>query len=223
MSLRNWPFPGVIPGTANVLYADPPWKFEHHSRRGEGRAAARHYPCMDLDALKALPVGDIAAPDCALFLWVVKTMLPEALDLIRAWGFTYKTVAFTWIKTRPSGREFMGNGFWTRGNPEQVWLATRGHPRRQSCGVRELLEDPCDWFEDGPDAIYAHLREHSRKPDEVRERIEQLMAPGPPGRDGRVELFARTAAPGWTAWGNQTALFSPTANQREPQWPTKND
>ena len=140
--LRAWPFPGLIPGSASVLYADPPWKFENYSRLGEGRGAARHYPCMGIDELMALPVGELAAPDCALFLWVVKSMLPEALDLIRAWGFTYKTVAFTWVKTRPTGREFINNGFWTRGNPEMVWLATRGAPQRQSRAVRELKERP---------------------------------------------------------------------------------
>jgi len=207
--LRNWPFPGIIPGTASVIYADPAWPFENYSRLGEGRGATRHYPTMSMDELRALPVGEIAAPDCALFLWVVKSLLPEALGLIDAWGFRYKTVAFTWIKTRPSGKEFINNGFWVRGNPEMVFLATRGRPRRQSRAVRELVEDPCDWFADGPDAIYAHAREHSRKPDEVRTRIEQLMQPGAPGRDAKVELFARQAAPGWLAWGNQTNKFTP--------------
>lgn len=211
--LRNWPFPGIIPGSASVIYADPPWHFENYSRLGEGRGAARHYPTMTLDDLKALPVGEIAAPDCALFVWIVKAMVPEALDLIRAWDFTFKTIAFTWVKTRPSGREFMNNGFWTRGNPELVFLATRGAPRRRSRGVRELVEDPCDWFEGGPDAIYAHAREHSRKPDEVRARIEALMEPGPPGRDARVELFARAPAPGWQAFGNQTDRFVPPTNE----------
>lgn len=207
--MRPWPFPGLIPGSASVIYADPPWRFENYSRRGEGKGATKHYNTMGMDALRALPVADLAAPDCALFLWVVKSMLPEALDLIRAWDFTFKTVAFTWVKTRPSKAEHITPGFWTRGNPEMVWLATRGRPQRRSRSVRELIEDPCDWFDDGPDAIYAHLREHSRKPDEVRDRIGQLMEPGPPGRDTKVELFARCAAPGWAAWGNQTTLFTP--------------
>lgn len=208
--LTPWPFIGLPPGSARVIYADPPWRFETYSLKGEGRSAQRHYGCMALPDIMALPVGRLAAPDCALFLWVVKSMLPEALDLIRTWGFAYKTVGFTWVKTRPTGREFINTGYWTRGNPEQCLLATRGRPQRVNRGVRELVEDPAEWWEDGPDAIYAHAREHSRKPDEVRERIAALMgADPPPHQPGThlVELFARTQAPGWKAWGNQTEKF----------------
>lgn len=192
-----WPFTGLAPGSARVIYADPPWRFNTYSAKGQARSPQKHYGCMSLDDIKALPVGKLAAADCALFLWVIKPMLPDALDVIRAWGFTYKTIAFTWVKTRPSGREFMNTGYWTRGNPELCLLATRGRPQRSSRGVRELVEASSD-------TIYAHAREHSRKPDEVRERIAQLVDHG--GGD-MVELFARTSADGWRAWGDEVGKF----------------
>lgn len=206
-----WPFFGMAPGSARIVYADPPWRFETRSERGQGRSPQRHYGCMALDDIMALPVARLAAPDSVLFLWIVKTMLPEALEVIRAWGFRYKTIAFTWVKTRPSGREFLNTGYWTRGNPELVLLASRGQPHRVSRAVRELVEDPADWWPDGPDAIHAHAREHSRKPDEVRDRIVRLMGEQPPPdapHTTMVEMFARTAHPGWLAWGNEAGRFA---------------
>lgn len=176
----------------NVLYADPPWLYCNWS---PGRAqsmpgAASHgrtvpYPCMPTRDICALPVQGLAAPDCVLFLWATYPMLPDALAVIGAWGFTYKSVAFTWVKLNPSGRGFAyGLGYWTRANPELCLLATRGHPKRVSKSVPNLLVSP--------------RREHSRKPDEVRERIVTLCGDVP-----RAELFARQRVPGWSAWGNE--------------------
>ena len=95
--------------------------------------------------------------------------LPQALELISTWGFTYKTVAFTWAKTTKDGRGYrMGLGYWTRKNTEQCLSATRGHPKRVDRGVRQLIVEP-------------RRREHSRKPDRVREDIERLVGgPYPP-------------------------------------------
>lgn len=174
-----------------VIYADPPWKFKCRSDKGLGRSADAHYECMRFEDLVKLPVSDLAARDCALFLWVTDPMLPKAMELIRAWGFEYKTVAFYWVKlnkrAKSDAEQFMGGGYWTRANPEQCLLATRGRPKRLSRSVRRLVVDK--------------LREHSRKPDVVRDRIEQLVA-GP-----YLELFARETKEGWAGWGNQVGLF----------------
>ena len=134
-------------------------------------------------------IAQYAERDCALFLWTTDTHLPQALDLIKAWGFEYKTVAFTWAKTTKKEKWHFGCGYWTRANPEQCWLATRGHPPRLAKNVRQLIVSP--------------VREHSRKPDEIYERIEQLV-PGP-----YLELFARcTPPPGWDAReSNELGLF----------------
>ena len=167
-----------------VILADPPWTFATYSRKGKGRSAEAHYDCMSLADIKALPVGDWAAADCALFLWITDPSLPQALEVIEAWGFVYKTVAFTWAKTTKDGAGFpIGCGYWTRANPEQCLLATRGRPQRLSRAVPQL--------------ILAPRREHSRKPDEVYERIEVLVA-GP-----YLELFARDQRIGWDSWGNE--------------------
>jgi N6-adenosine-specific RNA methylase IME4 len=172
----------VIPPHYGVILADPPWTFATYSAKGKGRSAEAHYNCMSLDAIKRLQVGNWAAPDCALFLWATDPLLPAALDVIAAWGFTYKTVGFYWAKTTKDGARFpMGTGYYTRANPEQCLLATRGHPKRISRSVRKLIVSP--------------RRLHSQKPDEVYERIEGL-SPGP-----YLELFARGQRPDWDSWG----------------------
>ncbi len=179
-------------GGYRIVYADPAWNFENWSYAGAGRAASRHYQTAGLSELCAMPVEALAAPDSVLFMWVSDPMLPEGLRLISSWGFAYKTVAFTWVKSKPSGAEHMGMGYYTRGNPEMCLLATRGHPPRPlDGGIRQLQQFP--------------VREHSRKPDEIHGLIER-MYPGP-----YVELFARTERKGWTSWGNETDKFKVAA------------
>jgi N6-adenosine-specific RNA methylase IME4 len=148
---------------------------------------------MDFAALSKLPVSQLAADDCALFLWATDPLLPRALELIKAWGFEYKTVGFYWVKLNAAAKEetdyFTGLGYWTRANPEQCLLATRGTPPRQAKDVRRLVVD--------------RRREHSSKPDAVRDRIERLV-------DGPyIELFARETKRGWDCWGDQADLFDP--------------
>ena len=134
-----------------------------------------------------MPVADLAAPDSALFLWATFPQLPEALRLIEAWGFTYKSVAFVWLKkNRKSESWFYGLGFWTRGNAEICLLATRGRPKRAARDVKQV--------------ILSHVERHSQKPEEARRRIEALMGDVP-----RIELFARASPPGWDVWGNEVA------------------
>ncbi len=167
-----------------VLYADPPWAWTKGKfvDRGRARSVEKEYATLSPEALARLPVGDWAAENAVLFLWATGPKLPVALDVIRAWGFTYKTIGFTWVKrNRRSPSWFWGLGFYTRANAEICLIATRGHPARRSASVHQIIESP--------------VGRHSAKPPEVRRRIEALY-------DGPyLELFARDRTPGWTAWG----------------------
>jgi len=175
------PFPA---GKFKVILADPPWDFRVRSPKGAGRSASQHYGTMPTKDICALPVADLADKDCALFLWATGTMLPDAFEVMKAWGFTYKSMAFTWIKVNKDGETpFTGMGFWTRQNAEYVLLGTRGRPKRLSASVHQVVLD--------------RRMKHSRKPDEVHRRIQQLIS-GP-----YIELFARRPFPGWAVWGNE--------------------
>lgn len=172
-----------------VIYADPPWDFATYSEKGENRSAKRHYDVMSNDDILNLPIGDMAADNCVLLLWATMPQLPLAFRAIERWGFTYKTVAFTWVKMNRKAVDtpFMGLGFWTRSNAELCLLATKGKPKRVGSDVRQVVMSP--------------VREHSRKPDEMYEMIERLVE-GP-----YVELFARHTRHGWDAVGNEAGLF----------------
>lgn len=169
----------------SIIYADPPWHYRTYSKKGKGRSADNHYPTMDIEDIKALPIREIAAKDCALFMWLTFPCMKEALEVIQAWGFEYKTVAFVWIKqNRKSDSLFWGMGYWTRANAELCVLATKGHPKRANTGVHQV--------------IVTHIEEHSKKTNEARERIVRLMGALP-----RIELFARQRPEGWDVWGNE--------------------
>lgn len=134
-----------------VILADLPWEFRAYSPKGDGRSAGKHYPTMELADIKALPVADIADKDCALFLWTVFPRLEDIFAVIKAWGFTYKTVAFAWVKqNKKSDSLFWGMGYWTRDNMELCLLATRGNPKRASAGAHQV--------------VVSRIQEHSRKP-----------------------------------------------------------
>ena len=132
---EDGPFAGLPRGYFRVAHVDPPWTFHAWSHRGDGKGACQHYRCQSLEDIIALPVDQLMAPDAALFLWVVQPMLPEALQVIRAWGFEYRTVAFVWNKMPASWsadqlplriKPRMGLGYHTRSGTEQCWLALRG-------------------------------------------------------------------------------------------------
>lgn len=168
-----------------IIYADPPWAYRAWNQKGAGRTAESHYPTMSIQDICNLPIGEIAAPDAVLFLWATPPQLPEAFRVIRAWGFTYKTVAFTWVKlNRKAPTPFWGLGSWTRANSELCLLAVKGSPKRISQSVHQVILSP--------------IQAHSQKPDEARIRIVRLMGDLP-----RIELFARERRPGWDAWGNE--------------------
>lgn len=179
-----------------AILADPPWKFEHWGKTYiSGRDPENHYPLMTKDTLLALPVLDLAAPDCVLFLWITWPLLELSLEVISRWGFRYKTCAFAWLKANNRQMDLLQDeltadmrlGYWTRANSEVCLLATRGKPKRLNADVRQ--------------GIIAPRREHSRKPDGIHERIERLVA-GP-----YLELFARQRRAGWHVWGNETDKF----------------
>ncbi len=169
-----------------MIYADPPWTYRFYSGEGiSGRdgLAQNIYKCMPLEDICAMSVKDLAAKDCVLMLWATMPLLQDALAVIEAWGFIYKTNGFAWIKTNRNGGLYMGMGYWTRSNPELCLLATRGQPKRISVNVEEVLMDP--------------VGRHSAKPERAAHRIEQLV-------DGPyLELFARRPRRGWDVFGNQ--------------------
>lgn len=192
---------GPLPlGRAGVIYADPPWHHRTRSPKGiTSRSPSAHYQTMSLQAIRALPVADLCARDCHLFLWTTGPHLPHALGVMDAWGFRYSSLAFVWIKQKKradgqSGMIFMdrrdlftGMGYTTRQNAELVLLGRRGSPPRLARDIHQVIVAP--------------RQEHSRKPHEAYERIERY-APGP-----RVELFARNSREGWDSWGNQVDKF----------------
>ena len=167
-----------------IIYADPPWSYRDKALAGN-RGAGCKYNTQSKDWIDNLPVHDLADKDCALFLWVTMPKLNECWDLIKMWGFEYKTVAFTWVKkNKRQDSWFWGMGRWTRANAELCLLATKGKPKRVSAGVHSVIDTP--------------IEKHSKKPNIVRNRIVELLGDLP-----RVELFAREKTEGWDIWGNE--------------------
>jgi len=165
-----------------IILADPPWSY-HDKLILQNEGAVNHYPTMSLENIKNLPIKDICNENCILFLWVTMPLLQEGLDVIKAWSFNYKTCAFCWIKTNPKANTiFKGIGRWVMGNAELCLLAIRGHPHRIAKNISQV--------------VLAHRRNHSQKPDEVKNRIVSLM-----GNLSRIELFAREKTEGWDAIG----------------------
>ena len=169
-----------------IIYADPPWSYRDKALAGN-RGACCKYPVQTQEWLLHLPVTSIAARDCCLFLWVTMPKLDEVFALISAWGFEYKTCAFTWVKrNKIAPTWFWGMGRWTRANAELCLLATKGSPKRVSAGVHSIIDTP--------------IGKHSAKPAIVRDRIVELCGDLP-----RIELFARDRVSGWDAWGNEVS------------------
>ena len=185
-----------------VITADPPVPFKVWSKKtkpGTGnRSAEDHYSTMDWQDLNDLApfVQSVAADDCCLFLWICQPLLLETLDMAKAWGFEYKTKAFSWCKTYHSGGFFVGMGYWTRANTEDVLLFTRGNPKRVHKDVRQLLASLYEKPYSVP-GVVAPMTRHSEKPEAVQDGVERLVK-GP-----YLELFARRQRPNWTCVGNE--------------------
>ena len=168
----------------NIIYADPPWSYRDKASAGN-RGASFKYDVQDHKWICGLPVENISDDNCVLFLWITMPQLPNVFEVIKEWGFVYKTCAFTWVKRnklQPSW--FWGMGNWTRSNSELCLLATKGKPKRVSAAVHSVVDTP--------------IEKHSKKPDVVKDRIVQLCGDLP-----RIELFARQKTEGWDAWGNE--------------------
>lgn len=171
----------------NIIYADPPWKYDDKLGTDIAKMGGydKYYKGMETKDICNLPIQNLADDNCILFLWATMPKLQEAFEVIKAWGFTYKTTAFTWIKLNPkSNTIFKGVGRWVMGNAELVLLATKGKPKRISKSISQV--------------IMAKRGKHSKKPDIVYRKIEELM-----GNLPRIELFARNKRQGWDTWGNQ--------------------
>ena len=167
----------------NIIYADPPYHFKHWNDETVTRKVP--YDVMSKEEIYNLPVQDICEKDCILFLWVTFPKLLDGLETMKQWGFIYKTVGFNWIKKNKKADSFFwGLGYWTRSNSELCLIGTKGKPKRKSMGVHQIVYEP--------------IREHSRKPDCVRDRIVELCGDLP-----RIELFARQRVKGWDSWGDE--------------------
>jgi N6-adenosine-specific RNA methylase IME4 len=165
-----------------IIYADPPWDYNDQGCQG---TMANHYKGMKLNDICSLPIRKIVDENCVLFLWATYPMLKEALQVIEAWGGSYKTIAFQWLKLNPKSKTpFYGLGRWTRGNTEPCLLATYGKPKRISKSVFQLIQES--------------RTKHSEKPKIVRNKIIELVGDLP-----RIELFAREKIEGWDVWGNE--------------------
>lgn len=168
-----------------IIYADPPWHYRNYADDTASRWVGNQYPVMSVEDICRLPITSIASEDCCLFLWTTAPCLQEAIKVVEAWGFTYKTKAFCWVKMNKSGMGiFTGMGYWTRSNSEDCWLVTRGHPKRIDASISQIVMSP--------------VQGHSHKPAIVRDLIVQLMGDLP-----RIELFARQKVEGWDCWGNE--------------------
>ena len=171
-----------------VLYADPPWAYQDNGNV-EGKPG---YPTVKLETLAKLPVADIAASTSVLFLWATNPLLPQALKLIEAWGFEYKTVFKVWLKRGANGQPLCGCGWWSRPSTEMVLVATRGG------GYMKWKRN----FNEPQEFVSARDKKHSQKPDGVREAIRNFL-----DVPSRIELFARSRAPGFDAWGLEIPGF----------------
>ena len=172
-----------------IIYADPPWSYDDEGCNGN---AQDQYNTMTIKDICDLPVNEISEKDCVLFMWATYPLLPNALEVIKSWGFKYKSIAFQWIKlNRNDGKEFYGLGRWTRGNTEPCLLATKGKPHRINSDVFQIIKSP--------------IGKHSKKPPITREKILRLIGDVP-----RIELFSRDKIEGWDSWGNEV----PTSEQK---------
>jgi len=166
-----------------IIYADPPWSY-NDKMSGHSLSLDHQYITQSKNWIAELPVGGVAEKDSVLFMWAVSPLLPEALEVMKAWGFKYITVAFVWSKHTKNKKKVSNLGRWTMGNVEVCLLGRKGKPQRICKNIKQLVE--------------AERFRHSAKPAEVRDRIVALMGDLP-----RLELFAREKTEGWDVWGNE--------------------
>jgi len=177
-----------------IIYADPAWSFGDRLRSSKKKADGkmdyreleRHYDTMSTKEMCEIPVKNITAENSVLFMWTTDAHLEEAMKVINAWGFKYKTIGFVWNKKTNKGNQVCFMGKWTMKGSEICLLATKGkaHSMIEKHNVKQLVE--------------AERQKHSKKPDEVRNRIVELL-----GNRRRLEMFCRESKQGWDVWGNE--------------------
>ena len=180
-------FTGFEKNKYDVIYADPPWKFKNWSKKGEGKGSAGQYDCMTLEDIKSMPVQELAAKDCWLVMWATFPLMPEALEVMNAWGFKYNSGG-AWHKKTKHGKTAFGTGYTFRSAAELILVGKIGTPKVLDKKTRNIIE--------------AVAREHSRKPEEAREMVKNHFA-----GTNRIELFARSKCDGFDVWGNETDKF----------------
>lgn len=181
----------------NIIYADPPWSFNNKNTGGSMKSGADNiYPVMNIEDIKALPIKDITADNCVLIMWYVGSQPQEAIDLVKAWGFTLKNMnGFVWVKLTKKLLAFFGMGFWTRAGSESAIIAIKGKPKPLNKNIRAVRHEV--------------VGEHSEKPEVFRKDIVDLCGDLP-----RVELFARQKVDGWDSWGNEIESDIELADQQ---------
>lgn len=202
----TWPFGDLPPMLADIILADPPWTFELHSEKGEGKSAQAHYSCMSLDGIKALPVSQLCRGDAICIMWTTWPFVAngQAIEVLPAWGFTPVTGG-AWFKRTKNDKAAFGTGYRLRSACEPFLVGTLGNPTT-AANVRNTIET----FE-RENAVVAPTRGHSRKPDDIYDFCERLCPRALRG----VELFARQQFVGgkieWRAYGNETSKFEAAA------------
>lgn len=194
----------------NLIYADPAWQFSNKKTGGSmiSSAETKYKSTMSVEDIKAMPIDDIAADDCILVMWWVGSMPQEALDVVKSWGFTLKTMTgFAWNKLTVHNKPFFGMGFWTRQGSENALIAIKGKPKVSSRAVRAVgnyesvsLDDLLGF------TVFSGafpVLEHSQKPDEFRDKCVELAGDVP-----RIELFSRKRVKGWRCWGDEVGKLN---------------
>lgn len=201
--MSDWPFDPLTPMKYGAILVDTPQKYEMHSPKGYGKSPEAHYQTMELDEIKALPVLDLAGPDCLLFMWSTWPHLMQNGDVLEHWGFEYVTGG-AWIKRTVNWKLAFGTGYVLRSASEPYLIGKMNKPQTGSKSERNVIDAPIETLDvdDIPDKIEAIRREHSRKPVQMREMIERLRP-----RSLNVELFAREAWEGHEVWGNEADKF----------------
>ena len=173
-----------------IIYADPPWEYKESGGIKSSRGMAKqHYKTMSLQEICQLPVPNIVSETAILFMWATFPRMAEALEVIKSWGFAYKTAAFVWVKkNKKSDSLFWGMGAYTRANAEVCLLGVKKKTKAKQIvrqhNIHQIITSP--------------IERHSKKPDETRKRIVELCGDVP-----RIELFARQSMPGWDCWGDE--------------------
>jgi len=188
----NWPFDDLLPFSFQLIEADPCWSFDNFSEAGEEKNAKAQYDCMPTEEIASYPVGHLASKNCWLWLWATHPMLPDALEVMKVWGFKYVTSG-VWSKRsadteKKKGKLAFGTGYVLRCASEPFLIGKIGNPPTFSKSIRTVIEAP--------------RRQHSRKPDNAYDVAVELF-----GDVERVSLFSRVSRPGWKTWGKEKTLF----------------